>query len=101
MGRDDLQVSGHQMVTEQGTVVGRVNDVVFDDNSQDDAWAVVSVGLLKSKHFVPLTEAYLTDSGSVVVPYDKQTIKHAPAADEPVMSSHARKELADYYGTSP
>jgi hypothetical protein len=34
------------------------------------------------------------------VPYDKQTIKHAPAADEAVLTSNARKELADYYGTA-
>jgi sporulation protein YlmC with PRC-barrel domain len=87
------------MVTEHGEVVGRVNDVVFDDTAEDDAWAVVSIGLLKSKHFVPLTSAYLTDSGTVVVPFDKQTIKHAPTANDPVLSSNARRELADYYGT--
>ena len=50
----DLQVLGHRMVSDQGTVIGRVNDVLIDEGSADDRWAVVSTGLLRSEHFVPL-----------------------------------------------
>ena len=88
------------MVSDQGAVIGRVNDVLIDETAADDAWAVVSTGLLRSEHFVPLTAAYLADDGDVVVPYDKTTIKRAPRADEHVISSPVRAELAAYYGTS-
>ena len=97
----DLQVLGHRMVTERGSVIGRVNDVLIDETATtDDAWAIVSTGVLRSEHFVPLTSAYLAVDGDVVVPYDKGTIKHAPRADDHVLTSPVRKELAEYYGTA-
>ena len=96
----DLQVLGHRMVSDRGAVIGRVSDVLIDESAADDAWAVVSTGLLRSEHFVPLTAAYITHDGDVVVPYEKNTIKRAPRASEHVLSSPVRKELAAYYGTS-
>ena len=96
----DHQVLGHRMVSEQGTVIGRVNDVLIDQTASDDAWAVVSTGFMRSEHFVPLTSAYIADDGDVVVPYDKSTIKRAPRAAEHVLTTPVRKELAAYYGTS-
>ena len=96
----DLQVLGHRMVSDQGSVIGRVNDVLIDEGAADDRWAVVSTGLLRSEHFVPLTAAYLADDGDVIVPYDKNTIKRAPRAAEHVLTPPVRKELAAYYGTS-
>jgi sporulation protein YlmC with PRC-barrel domain len=96
----DLRVLGHRMVTERGSLIGRVNDVVIDETATDDAWAIVSTGVLRSEHFVPLTAAYLAVDGDVVVPYDKSTVKRAPRADDHVLTSPVRKELADYYGTA-
>jgi sporulation protein YlmC with PRC-barrel domain len=96
----DLQVLGHRMVTERGTVIGRVNDVLIDETATDDAWAVVSTGVLRSERFVPLTAAYLAADGDVVVPYDKNTVKRAPRADDHVLTTPVRRELAEYYGTA-
>jgi sporulation protein YlmC with PRC-barrel domain len=96
----DLEVLGLRMVTERGSVIGRVNDVVIDETATDDAWAIVSTGVLRSEHYVPLTKAYLATDGDVVVPYDKTTVKHAPRADDHVLTAPVRKELAEYYGTA-
>ncbi|MDQ1466301.1 MAG: hypothetical protein QOH10_716 [Actinomycetota bacterium] len=98
--RHESQVSGHRMVSEAGDVIGRVNDVLVDETAVDAAWAVVRTGLTRSEHFVPLTNAYLGVDGSVVVPYDKNTVKRAPRAGEHVLTAPVREELAGYYGTT-
>jgi hypothetical protein len=89
---------GHRMVSEQGAVIGRVNDVLVDDTAVSDAWAIVDPGLMRPERFVPLAAAYVADDGDVVVPYDKNTVKHAPRADDHVLTPAVREELAAYYG---
>jgi sporulation protein YlmC with PRC-barrel domain len=94
------QVLGQRVVSEHGETIGRVNDVLIDEAATERAWAVVSTGLLRSEHFVPLGEAYVGIDGNVVVPYEKNTVKKAPRADEHVLTAPVREKLAAYYGTS-
>ena len=98
--RSEAQVLGQRVVSEHGEMIGRVNDVLIDDSATDRAWAVVSTGLLRTEHFVPLAEAYVGIDGNVVVPYEKNTVKKAPRADEHVLTAPVREKLAAYYGTS-
>jgi hypothetical protein len=96
--RDALQVLGHPMVNDRGDVIGCVKDVVPDLRANDDFWAVVGVGLFRSEHFVPLVDARVKADGTVVVPYDKSTVKHAPPAVDHVLLPAVRAHLDDYYG---
>jgi ribosomal 30S subunit maturation factor RimM len=98
--RYDQHVLGQNVVSENGDTIGRVNDVLIDETGPDGAWAVVTMGLLRSEHFVPLAEAYVGIDGNVVVPYEKHTVKKAPRADEHVLTGPVREKLAAYYGTS-
>jgi sporulation protein YlmC with PRC-barrel domain len=97
----DHQVLGHDVVTANGEVIGTVNDVLMDEKADvDTAWAVVSTGRLRADRFVPLSESYRGADGSLVVPYDKNTVKHAPRADEHVLTAPVREKLSAYYGTA-
>jgi sporulation protein YlmC with PRC-barrel domain len=95
----DLRVLGHDVVSEGGEVIGKVNDVLMDENADADAaWAVVSTGRLRADRFVPLSESYRGVDGNLVVPYDKHTIKNAPRAENHVLTAPVREKLAAYYG---
>jgi|SRR5260221_9789696 sporulation protein YlmC with PRC-barrel domain len=97
----DEQVLGRDVVTQNGETIGTVNDVLMDENADvDTAWAVVSTGRLRADRFVPLSESYRGADGNLVVPYDKSTVKHAPRADERVLTAPVRKKLTAYYGTT-
>jgi sporulation protein YlmC with PRC-barrel domain len=85
------------MINERGEKLGKVTDVLFDDRG-DPRWAVVSVGMLSASHYVPLTRAFTTPDGQVVVPYDKSVVKHAPkAAGNHVLDRRTEVLLAEHY----
>ena len=85
------------VVTERGEKLGKVTDVLFDERG-DPRWAVVSPGHMASAHYVPLTRAFTTPDGRVVVPYDKQVVKHAPrASGDHVLSRELETRLVEHY----
>ena len=46
-------------------------------------------------------DSYLDETGTLVVPLDKATIKHAPKANrEHVMTTETRREVRDYYSVA-
>ena len=93
------QFSGHTLLDQHGHEVGTITDVVFDPDSETPRWGVVDPGVLKSAHYVPLVPpAYVTDQGTVVVPYDRNTILHAPKAKRVhVLSPVVERELEHHY----
>jgi sporulation protein YlmC with PRC-barrel domain len=85
------------VINERGEKLGKVTDVLFD-NHGDPRWAVVHGGVLAAARYVPLTRAFTTPDGRVVVPYDKAMIKHAPKADrEHVLSRELETRLEQHY----
>lgn len=72
---------GHRVLDSNGSSVGKVGQVYYDDNTDVAKWVTVRTGLFgTSESFVPLQGARSTEE-AIQVPYDKQTIKNAPHFD--------------------
>jgi sporulation protein YlmC with PRC-barrel domain len=92
-------LTGHAVLDSHLRTVGKVTDVLFDDTEMKARWEVVKMGVLRREHYVPLADSYLDEEGSLVVPYDKSSIEHAPhARGAHVLTAEVARELLDYYG---
>ena len=94
--------SGHDVLDDQNQYVGKVTDVIYDENPTDIAttptWLVVDPGLLRTAHYVPAAGAYRTAEGAIVVPWDKEWIKSAIKAHrDHVLTEDERDELRTHY----
>ena len=68
---------GAKVIDSRGHQVGKVDNVFYDDRTLEPRWVAVNLGVLHRKTpLVPLREAYFSDSGSLVVPYTEEIIKH-------------------------
>lgn len=99
--------TGHHVLDEHGTDVGRVIDVIYtdpdtsDDGSMVPNWLIVDPGPLRAAHYVPIDGSYVTDEGEVVVPWDKRWIKSAPKANgDHLLSSDLAVELERHYASA-
>lgn len=72
--------TGHRVVDEHGTSVGTVSDV-WDSDERRPRWLVVDPGPLRRERLVPIDGSYESDDGSIIVPFDRRWIQHAPAVD--------------------
>jgi hypothetical protein len=85
------------VVDEHHERIGKVTDVLYGEGDQP-TWATVKTGLL-AERLAPLDRAYLTEDGTVVLPYDRGTIAHAPNAPrDHVLTPDVREEVTDYFG---
>ena len=73
--------TGHQVVDQHGDVVGTVSDVFYDDARNEPTWLVVDPGLLRKERLVPVDGSYEAEDGRIIVPFDREWIKQAPAVD--------------------
>ena len=96
--------TGQHVLDEHGDDVGRVVDVIYtdpdetDDGSLNPHWLVVDPGPLRSSHYVPVEGSYISDSGAVVVPWDKRWIKSAPKANgDHLLTQDQVTELEQHY----
>lgn len=88
---------GHDVVDSAHRLIGTISDVVYDD-AGDPQWAVVDLGLLRSTHYLPVADGYMSQQGEFVVPYDKTTVKASPKADRrPVVSADMTRLLQQHY----
>ncbi|QBI55895.1 YsnF/AvaK domain-containing protein [Streptomonospora litoralis] len=72
---------GHRMLDSDGSNVGKIGQVYYDDETDVPKWVTVRTGLFGShESFVPLQGSRTVEQG-VQVPHDKQTIKDAPHFD--------------------
>jgi sporulation protein YlmC with PRC-barrel domain len=93
-------LTGHKVVDAEGEKLGVIDDVLFDAETNEAVWAVVKRGMLRPKPtVVPLTRAFRTDEGDIVVAFDKRTVASAPhlGADH-VMSHDTEEALLAHYG---
>lgn len=90
----------HEVIDLSGEKLGRVADVVPDSRTLEPRWLVVESGHIKhTAHFVPVEGSFTSDDGAIVVPYDKDMIKHAVKAHrDHLLSPEDERELAAHYG---
>ncbi len=91
------QWTNRPVVDEHHDRVGKVTDVIFDDTGREPQWAMVKTGLL-SERLAPLEGAYMAEDGAIVLPYDQQTVKHAPKAPrDHVVTPAVAREATEYW----
>jgi sporulation protein YlmC with PRC-barrel domain len=88
----------HEVTDEEGNRVGKVTDVISDRSTLEPRWMVVDPGPLRKAHYVPVTGAYLAQTGQVVIPFAKELVMAAPKAGrEHVLTSDVDRELVAHY----
>ena len=85
--------------------IGSVGQLYYDTVSDRPAFASLNTGAFAHPQaVVPISEAELTGIG-LVVPYDKDTVRHAPSisveADEPLAGDEIARLYAYYDGAGP
>jgi hypothetical protein len=96
-GRVDDAYRGHRVVDDHHRPIGKVTDVIYDD-AGIPKWAVVSPGVFRAEHFLPLDNTYLSLEGNLVVPFDRRTVSRSPKAErDHVLSPITERVLEQYY----
>ncbi len=96
-----VSFTGRRAVDAQLEPLGKVTDVLYGEVSSDPRWAVVKTGLLGGEHLVPLANTYIDQDGRLVLPFDKNTVKHAPKPrGEHVLTRELAEELQQYWGAA-
>ena len=95
------RLDGKPVIGSDGSKIGTVADVYFDQDTNEPEWALVTTGLFGSKHsFVPITNATATGD-EVRVPFTKDQVKDAPNLDDDgELSQDEEAMLARHYGMS-
>jgi len=82
-----------------GEKLGKVADVVPDTRTLEPRWLVVTSGVLKHAHFVPVEGSFTAEDGAIVVAYDKETVHHAVKANrDHLLTPEDEHELVTHYG---
>jgi len=90
---------GHDLVGEDGSKIGRIEDIYVDEQTGRPEWLAVTTGLFGARvSFVPL--AGCSSDGDVLVsPYDKALVKDAPHAEaDGALSADEEQALYRHYG---
>lgn len=96
---------GHTVVDEHQHEVGTVVDAVYDNDAsmagssdEQPMWLVVDPGKFRAAHWIPVTGTYHSASGSIVIPWDRELVKHAPkASGDHLVSDDLRRRLVRHY----
>ena len=103
---DGAVYTGYHVADEQGHEVGKVVDVVYDDDAtlaepgmnRRPTWLVVDPGFLRAAHYLPVAGTYRTEDGTIVTPWDKHWIKSATkAGGDHILDADQRAQLASHY----
>jgi len=88
-----------QVVSATGERIGRAGAMLFDPQIDRLAWIRVDQGPFNTRHtLVPLQGAYQA-AGQVVVPFDRDTVRHAPKVSRTVaLAGPVRQKFEAYYG---
>lgn len=89
--------TGHHVVDQHGEDVGTVSDVFYDDERDVPTWLVVDPGLLRKERLVPVDGSYATDDGRIIVPFDREWIRHAPSVDGRHVADRATRAHAAHH----
>lgn len=100
LDRDSVLGSrGANLVGEDGTKIGTIEDIYLDEETDQPEWAAVNTGFFGSRStFVPLSDASI-QGDDLMVPYSKDQVKGAPNMDaDGELSQQEEAELYSYYG---
>jgi uncharacterized protein (TIGR02271 family) len=91
-------VLGRDAYDPNGSKIGKVGQLYFDDETGRPAWLTVNTGFFgTSENFVPAENAEVRDD-HVQVPFDKETVKDAPSIDaDEHISREQEQRLYEYY----
>ena len=94
-----LTLTDRKVLDERLASVGTVTDVIYDsEQAMEPRWAIVKTGMFGGEHPAPLEGSYIADSGDLVVPFDRATIKNAPKVPhDHVLTRREEDEIAEYY----
>lgn len=94
---------GHRLLDREGSSVGKIGQVFFDDQTDVPTWITVRTGLFgTNENFVPLKGAQIVDGGDLQVPYGRDVIKEAPSFDIDQHISVQQEDLVyAHYGLQP
>ena len=93
---------GRKVVDPKGNKVGKVSDIFSDSRSLEPKWVSVNLGITHPHQpLIPLHDAFVAESGQLVVPFEARLIKHAPASHGVTPTTEEEAELERYYGISP
>jgi hypothetical protein len=97
---DDLR--GATMVDKDGARIGSIESVFLDRQTGRPAWAAVRTGLFGRRHtFVPISDAFLTPSADVQVPFAKDQVKRAPNIEPgEELTPELERRMWEHYGMS-
>lgn len=97
----------HEVLDEHGDKIGTVTDVLYDDppagavgtaDIATPSWLVVDPGFMRASHYVPVAGSYRTETGAVIVPWDKDWIRHGvKAKGEHVLTREERALLEQHF----
>lgn len=95
-----LLARGGTVIGADGEKIGKIGQLYLDDETGRPEWVTATTGLFGgAETFIPLAQASL-ENESIVVPYDKDTVKGAPRMDD--AEGHLGKDqeagLYEYYG---
>lgn len=97
----DLILSGRTLVDREGSEVGTITDVISDSTTLEPEWLIVRTGRIRGEHLVPVQAIETIEDETVVVPFRKDQVDHAPRAkDHTGPSTHEREALLGHYGMS-
>lgn len=92
---------GHDLIEEDGSKIGRIENVYVDVDSSRPEWVAVTTGWFGSRmSFVPL-DGLESDGEHLISPWSKSQVKDAPtASSEGELSREDEDRLYQHYGRS-
>ncbi|MEM9036290.1 MAG: PRC-barrel domain-containing protein [Actinomycetota bacterium] len=89
------------LVGRSGDEIGTITDVIADPSTLEPEWLAVRTGRLRREHLVPLS-AVTSENGSLVVPFDRDAVKHAPSMKTHIAPTGSeRLSLYEHFGLQP
>jgi uncharacterized protein (TIGR02271 family) len=90
---------GRNVVDQEGTKVGRLQEIYLDQHTGRPEWLLIHTGLFGTKSsFAPLAGAQV-DGGDVRIGYSKQEVKDAPSVEaDGELSQEEEARLYAHYG---
>ena len=93
------RLDGRPVIGSDGSKIGTVEDIYFDQDTREPEWALVKTGMFGTKStFVPITNASVSGD-ELQVPFSKDQVKGAPNLDDDgELSQEEEAMLAQHYG---
>ena len=93
------KLDGRPVIGSDGSKIGTVEDIYFDQDTREPEWALVKTGMFGTKStFVPITNASV-QGDELQVPFTKDQVKGAPNLDDDgELSQDEEALLAQHYG---